>query len=99
MKYQPGPAHRKRIDTLLAGKDTRRRLRALYARLCPEAYEFSGDDDLREAEEEIAAIITASSTQEGGKVVAWWGCWTRKDTQTKFARTVRDVWCEMCGVP
>lgn len=53
-----------------------------------------GPDDHSEAEweeihREMQAIIDAPSDRAAGRIVSWWGCWSKTNTATAFARRVR----------
>lgn len=57
------------------------------------AYCYDEQLDIRN---ELQQVIDAKSDRAAGNIVRWWGCWDRKLTATKYARTVRELWRKPC---
>jgi hypothetical protein len=62
---------------------------------CGERPPYHSAAEWHDIADEMRAIVAAKSDREAGKIIAWWKCWDRTMTATKFAALVRKTWLEM----
>lgn len=56
-----------------------------------ESWEGSFDHEREEIHYEVELMLAARSDRMAGKTILWWGCWSKKLTATRFARTLREL--------